>query len=158
MSTADWWAARLRGTPTPPPAVTQYVHQYPSSGNPAVTTVYPQSVQFVQPATPATQTLDVATYKVQLAQALRERRISPEDAAAEWAKLGAGDGTKHEPNACPECGGTRYFHRQVLRTMNDQLRRMSVAPAPMCMECGYSGDVLDLAQFAATHPAPPSGQ
>lgn len=149
MSSADWWAARLRvpAPQQPPPAVTQY---------PTLPVAFPQTV--TQPAPTVTQAPDVDTYKRQLAQALREKRISPEDAAAEWAKLGAGDGTKHEPNGCPECGGTRYFHRQVLRTMNDQLRRMSIPPAPMCMECGYSGDVLDLTQYAASHPAPPSGQ
>lgn len=152
MSSADWWAARLRGTPTPPPAVTQYpvIPQYPVNGN----TISPS--QFVQP--PVTQALDVDNYKIQLAQALRERRISPEEAAAEWAKLGAGDGTKYEPNGCPECNSPRYYERRVLRTMNDQLRTMSIPPAPMCMDCGYSGAVLDIAQYAATHPAPASGQ
>ncbi len=146
MSSADWWAARLRGQPTPPPAAIQY---------PAI----PQQFQptITQPATPVTQTLDIDTYKQQLAYALRTKAITPEAAAAEWAKLGGGDGTKFEPDSCPECGGVRYYHRRVLRTMNDQLRTMSIPPAPMCMDCGYSGAVLDLAQYAATHPAPPSG-
>jgi hypothetical protein len=147
VSTADWWAARLRGQPTPPPAVTQY-------------TIVPQPAypQTIQPATPVTQTLDVDTYKRQLAQALRDKRISPEVAAAEWAKLGAGDGTKFEPHVCPDCQSPRYYERKVLRTMNDQLRTMSIPPAPMCMDCGFSGAVLDLTQYAASHPAPPSGQ
>ena len=152
MSTADWWAARLRGQPTPPPAVTQYATTYASTV--AVST---PAQPYTQPATPVTQQLDVVTYKAQLAQALREKRISPEVAAAEWAKLGGGDGAKFEPNGCPECYSPRYFERKVLRTMNDQLRTMSKAPAPMCMDCGYSGAVLDLTQYAASHPAPPSG-
>ena len=152
MSTADWWAARLRGQPhAPPPAVTQYTTTTYNSA-------FPQYAQPVQPATPVSQQLDVITYKQQLALALREKRISPEVAAAEWAKMGGGDGTKFEPNGCPECYSPRYFERKVLRTMNDQLRTMSKAPAPMCMDCGYSGAVLDLTQYAASHPAPPSGQ
>ena len=154
MSTADWWAARLRGQPTPPP--TQYAA--PAA---APTTVYPQyppTPAYVPQAAPVQQALNVETYKAQLAQALRDKRISPEVAAAEWAKLGGGDGTKFEPNGCPECHSPRYFERRVLRTMNDQLKTMSKAPAPMCMDCGYSGAVLDLTQYAHSHPAPPSGQ
>ncbi len=151
MSTTEWWANRLRAHPTPAPASAPV--QY------ATTTLTPPIYpQVVQPATPVTQTLDVANYKQQLAQALREHRIAPEVAAAEWAKLGAGDGTKFEPFGCPECQSPRYFERKVLRTMNDQLRTMSKAPAPMCMDCGYSGAILDLTQYAASHPAPPSGQ
>ena len=75
-------------------------------------------------------------------------------AAAEWAKLGGGDGTKFEPNDCPQCHGPRYFERKVLRTMNDQLRTMSKAPAPMCMDCGYTGAVLDV--HAVRHLPPSS--
>ena len=150
MST-EWWAARLGGrTAPPPPAVAQYaaVPQYPAT---------PQFAQ-QQPATPVTQTIDIDTYKRQLAQALRDKRISPEVAAAEWAKLGAGDGTKFEPNGCPQCSGPRYFERKVLRTMNDQLRTMSKAPAPMCMDCGFSGSFIDVQAYANSHPAPASGQ
>jgi hypothetical protein len=117
----------------------------------------PQFAQQAQPA-PVSQAMSVETYKAQLAQALRDKRISPEVAAAEWAKLGGGDGTKFEPNGCPQCHGPRYYERRVLRTMNDQLRTMSIAPAPMCMDCGFSGSVLDLTQYAMSHPAPPSGQ
>jgi hypothetical protein len=146
VSTSDWWVARLRGGPPPPQPVTQYA--------PASQPAFPQ---YVQPATPVTQTLDVETYKSQLAQALRDKRISPEVAAAEWAKLGAGDGTKFEPHVCPECHSPRYFERRVLRTMNDQLRTMSMPPAPMCMDCGFLGSVLDIHQYADTHPAPASG-
>jgi hypothetical protein len=148
VSSTEWWAARLRGQPAPPPPATAQYVNYPQPAFP----------QYVQPTTPVTQTLDVGTYKAQLAQALRDKRISPEVAAAEWAKLGAGDGTKYEPNGCPECASPRYFERRVLRTMNDQLRTMSKAPAPMCMDCGFTGAVLDLVQYAASHPAPPSGQ
>ena len=151
MST-DWWAARLRGQapPPPPPAATQYAFpQYAPQ---------PAPVYAPQPATPVTQTIDLATYKAQLAQALRDKRLSPEVAAAEWAKLGGGDGTKFEPNGCPQCAGPRYFERKVLRTMNDQLRTMSKAPAPMCMDCGYAGPLLDVQSYADSHPAPPSGQ
>jgi hypothetical protein len=146
----DWWAARLRGqAPPPPPAATQYAFpQYAPQQQPAYAP---------QPA-PAPVNIDLVTYKAQLAQALRSKTISPEVAAAEWAKLGGGDGTKFEPNACPQCSGPRYYERRVLRTMNDQLRTMSIAPAPMCMDCGFSGAVLDLTQYAASHPAPPSGQ
>lgn len=150
MSTTDWWAARLRGQPTaPPPATTQY--------NTTFTQAYPQTVQPMQPSTAVTQAMDVDTYKRQLAQALRDKRISPEVAAAEWAKLGGGDGTKFEPHACPECASPRYYERRILRTMNDQLRTMSIPPAPMCMDCGFLGSVLDIHQYAETHPAPASG-
>ena len=153
MSSADWWAARLRGRPTPPPSP-QYAN---TTFNSNVATVYQHPTQYFPPETPVPQALDVDTYKRQLAQALRDKRISPEIAAAEWAKLGAGDGTKYEPFGCPECNSPRYYERKVLRTMNDQLRTMSIPPAPMCMDCGFSGSVLDLTQYAASHPAPPSG-
>jgi hypothetical protein len=152
VSSADWWAARLRGRPTPPPQI--YAN---TTSNNSVATLYPQPPQYLPAESPVPQVTDVDTYKRQLAQALRDKRISPEVAAAEWAKLGAGDGTKFEPHACPDCGSPRYFERRVLRTMNDQLRTMSIPPAPMCMECGFSGSVLDLTQYAASHPAPPSG-
>jgi hypothetical protein len=120
---------------------------------------YPPTPAFVQQQPPPVQqALDIDTYKAQLAQALRDKRISPEVAAAEWAKLGGGDGTKFEPNGCPQCHGPRYFERKVLRTMNDQLRTMSKAPAPMCMDCGFSGAFIDVQSFANAHPAPASGQ
>lgn len=154
MSTADWWAARLRGQ-TPPPPQQQYaappVQQYAQ---------YPATPAYVQPvqAPPVQQAMNIDEYKGQLAQALRDKRISPEVAAAEWAKLGGGDGTKFEPNGCPSCHGPRYFERKVLRTMNDQLRTMSKAPAPMCMDCGFAGAFIDVQAYANSHPAPPSGQ
>jgi hypothetical protein len=142
VSSSDWWAARLRGSQAPPPPVTQYYAPQQ--------TAFPQ---YVQPqSAPVSQALDITTYKAQLAQALRDKRISPEVAAAEWAKLGAGDGTKFEPYGCPQCSGPRYFERRVLRTMNDQLRTMSMAPAPMCMDCGYAGALMDVQHFADTHP------
>jgi len=150
VSTTDWWAARLRGQAPAAP-----VAQYAAATAPPQ---YPAMPQFVPQTAPVSQALDIDTYKRQLAQALRDKRISPEVAAAEWAKMGGGDGTKFEPNGCPDCASPRYFERRVLRTMNDQLRTMSMAPAPMCMDCGYSGAVLDLAQYAHTHLAPPSGQ
>jgi hypothetical protein len=152
VSTADWWAARLRGSAPPPPPAQQYaVTSYPQ---------YPAMPQFVQqaPSPPVQQALNIDEYKAQLAQALRDKRISPEVAAAEWAKLGGGDGTKFEPNGCPQCHGPRYFERRVLRTMNDQLRTMSKAPAPMCMDCGFSGAFIDVQAYANSHPAPASGQ
>ena len=145
---ADWWAARLRGQAPPPPQAAPQYATMPSA--------LPQYPPQYAPATPVTQTLDTAAYKGQLAQALRSKTISPEVAAAEWAKLGGGDGAKFEPNGCPQCYGPRYFERKVLRTMNDQLRTMSKAPAPMCMDCGYSGPLLDTQPFANTHSA--SGQ
>lgn len=153
MSTAEWWAARLGGRmPAPPP---QQPAQYAA-------TSYPAMPAFVQQmpavASPVNQALTLDEYKGQLAQALRDKRISPEVAAAEWAKMGGGDGTRFEPNGCPQCHGPRYFERKVLRTMNDQLRTMSKAPAPMCMDCGFAGALIDVQAYANSHPAPPSGQ
>jgi len=151
VSTSEWWAARLRG---------QQRYQAPPAGAQYAAVPQPVFPQYVQPqqTSPVNQAFDVDTYKAQLAQALRAKRISPEIAAAEWAKLGAGDGTKFEPYGCPQCNGPRYFERKVLRTMNDQLRTMSMPPAPMCMDCGYAGASMDLQNFADTHPAPASGQ
>jgi hypothetical protein len=150
VSTSEWWVNRLRGGhPQPPPV--QYPVQY-APQQPAP----PQFVQ-TQPASPVTQTIDIDTYKRQLAQALRDKRIAPEVAAAEWAKMGGGDGTKFEPYGCPECQSPRYFERKVLRTMNDQLRTMSKAPAPMCMDCGFAGALIDVQPFANAHPAPAPG-
>lgn len=146
MST-EWWAARLRGH-VPPPPPQQYVPTYS----------LPAHFQPMPQAPPVQQVMDVQTYKGQLAQALRDKRISPEVAAAEWAKLGGGDGMRYEPNDCPQCHGPRYYERRVLRTMNDQLRTMSKPPAPMCMDCGFSGAFIDVQAYANSHPAPPSGQ
>jgi len=144
----EWWAARLRGqAPPQAPPVTQYATA------PVLPVYAPQPAQ-----PPVQQAMNVDQYKAQLAQALRDKRISPEVAAAEWAKMGGGDGSKFEPNGCPQCNGPRYYERKVLRTMNDQLRTMSKAPAPMCMDCGYAGPLLDVQSFANSHPAPPSGQ
>jgi len=153
VSTAEWWAARLGGrVPQAPQPVTQYVPQHQQQ--------YPAMPEYVQqvPAPPVNQAMGVDAYKAQLAQAMRDKRISPEVAAAEWAKLGGGDGSKFEPNGCPQCHGPRYYERKVLRTMNDQLRTMSIAPAPMCMDCGFSGAHIDVQAYANSHPAPASGQ
>jgi hypothetical protein len=42
-----------------------------------------------------------------------------------------------ENQLCPECGDNRFFTRD-----NWKDKRTGMAPAPLCMACGYSGDVF----------------
>lgn len=171
---SNWWANKL-GVGAPPQApvapVPQPVQAYQQAPVP-----YPGQQVYTQPAPPPQQPqmpqqylqpghqpqVDIVTYKAQLAQALREGNIDPKVAAAEWAKLGAGDGNRVEPHNCPECGDNRFFTRELLRTQGGQLRRASRkgSPAPICMACGYVGDYMPQ-QYGETHEAPqgqPAGQ
>lgn len=43
-----------------------------------------------------------------------------------------------ETELCPNCGDNRYFTRYHLRD-----KRTRMAPAPLCMSCGYAGDMFN---------------